>query len=222
VPPKAPLPLRPPRQDRSRRTLERILDVTEALLEEQRFEAIPVARIVREAGTSVGAFYARFRDKDALLPALYQRYDRWIRERAAGIEAARPWEGMSFAGTVTWLVKEIAQVFLARRNLMRAMVLHTRLRPDKVDDETKARRAQQMAFLKRVLLDHRESIHHPDPERAVDLAIYMAAALCREWLLFSDAPHASTTGGDTVEVEREIARQKLGYLVHQDSDSLLP
>ena len=205
-------PLREPHQERARRTLKRILDVTEALLEERTFEAISVSEIVRAAGTSVGAFYARFRDKDALLSALYGRYDRWIREHAAELERGQPWDGLDLHGTVTWLVGELVGLFCGRRFLMRAMTLHARLRPEKIDAETRARRERQMAFLRRALLEHRAEINHPDPERAVELAIFMAASLCREWLLFHDAPHASTTDADESEVAREVGRQMLGYL----------
>ena len=73
--------LREPLQDRSRRTMERLLEVTETLLNDQPFESISVQQIVRAANTSVGAFYARFRDKQALLPCLYNRYDQSLETR---------------------------------------------------------------------------------------------------------------------------------------------
>ena len=65
----------PPQQERSRRTLRRILSATERLLLKRPFEDIGVQEIVRAARTSVGSFYARFDDKAALLTALYERYD---------------------------------------------------------------------------------------------------------------------------------------------------
>ncbi len=205
-------PLREPLQERSRQTLKRILDATEALLEQRAFEAISVGQIVRAAGSSVGAFYARFRDKDALLPALYERYDRWIQEHAAELERDRPWDGLDLKDTVTWLVGELIVVFRGRRFLMRAMTLHARMRPEKIDAETRARRERQMSFLHRALLERKAEILHPHPERAIELAIFMAASLCREWLLFPDAPHASTTDADEAEVAREVGRQMFGYL----------
>ena len=154
----------------------------------------------------------RASDKDALLTALYGRYDIWIREHAAELERDQPWVGLDLTDTVTWLVGELVELFRGRRFLMRAMTLHARLRPEKIDAETRQRRERQMAFLRRALLERRDEIRHPDPERAVDLAIFMAASLCREWLLFHDAPHAKTTAADESEVEREVGRQMLGYL----------
>src|SRR5579871_3811602 len=71
-----PTGLRPAKQARSSRTLERILRATRDLLHEKEFEEITVAEIVQRAQSSCGAFYARFPSKEALLPALYDAYTR--------------------------------------------------------------------------------------------------------------------------------------------------
>ena len=44
------------------------------------------------------------------------------------------------------------------------------------------------------LLVHRDEIRHPDPERAASLAIFFAASIARERLLFADAPHSNSAG----------------------------
>lgn len=63
--------VKPPRQDRSRDTQDRLIEAAERLLARNRSWAeITIAELVKEAGTSVGAFYNRFRDKDALLHVL--------------------------------------------------------------------------------------------------------------------------------------------------------
>ncbi len=53
--------------------MERILGAAEELLREKPFDGVTVAEIVRRADSSVGAFYARFPAKAALLSALYAR-----------------------------------------------------------------------------------------------------------------------------------------------------
>ena len=205
-------PVRPPRQARARQTLERLLDATEAMLATRPFDAISVAEIVAAAGTSVGAFYARFRDKDALLPALYERYDAWLTARTTCLAAERPWEGRSLSEVADWLAAELVRFFDERRHLMRALALHARLRPEKIDADTRARRKRQTSFLREALLTCRDEIDHPDPERAVDLAIFMAASTCREWILFAEAPHAEATRDTNDELVREVARLIVGYL----------
>ena len=73
--------VQPPKQDRSRDTKDRILRATEKLLRREAFEAVSVRRIIEEARTSIGSFYARFRDKNALLPVLYAEYEVQLEQR---------------------------------------------------------------------------------------------------------------------------------------------
>jgi AcrR family transcriptional regulator len=75
--------LREPRQDRSRRTLKRILEAGLYLLEHEGPDALTVTEITKRARTSVGSFYARFNGKDALL--------RYMGERSLN-EALEMWE----------------------------------------------------------------------------------------------------------------------------------
>ncbi|NNL66054.1 MAG: helix-turn-helix transcriptional regulator, partial [Myxococcales bacterium] len=87
--------VREPRQSRSRETLDRILDAAEALVAEKGFEDATVAEIVRRGGSSVGAFYTRFRDKDGLLYALYERYMEQAILTADDALDPQRWEGAS-------------------------------------------------------------------------------------------------------------------------------
>ena len=68
--PTAPAPdpfVRGPRQDRSRKTLRRILDASIFILEHDGPDALIVTTITKRARASVGSFYARFRGKEDLL-----------------------------------------------------------------------------------------------------------------------------------------------------------
>ena len=70
MPPKASAPdplVRGPRQDRSRKTLRRILDASIFILEHDGPDALIVTTITKRARASVGSFYARFRGKEDLL-----------------------------------------------------------------------------------------------------------------------------------------------------------
>ena len=105
--------VRPPRQARSQETLERILDAAEALVTEKGFEDSPVAEIVARADSSVGAFYARFHDKEGLLHALYERY---FSEAVATTDAAlapERWQGASVAELIRFGAEEFERAGLA-------------------------------------------------------------------------------------------------------------
>ena len=79
---RAPLPTK---QTRSRKTRDALIAAAWRLLEDQPWQVISISEIVKAAGCSVGAFYSRFADKEALLESLAAGWleKRWA-ERAAG------------------------------------------------------------------------------------------------------------------------------------------
>lgn len=64
-----------PKQSRSADTQEKLLIALEALLAERFFESITIRDLAERAGVASGTIYRRFKDKEALLPVLYERYD---------------------------------------------------------------------------------------------------------------------------------------------------
>jgi len=65
--------VQPPAQGRSERTFFRFLDAAEGLLAKRHWHEVSVQQIVKKAGASVGSFYNRFTDKNALLHCLDDR-----------------------------------------------------------------------------------------------------------------------------------------------------
>jgi AcrR family transcriptional regulator len=66
--------VRPVKQLRARRSRDRLLDAGQKLVARRPFDQLSVADIARAANCSVGAFYLRFRDKDAFFRALIAQY----------------------------------------------------------------------------------------------------------------------------------------------------
>jgi len=123
--------VRPPRQARSHLTLGRILDAAEALLREKRWEDASVAEIARRAGSSVGAFYSRFRDKDALLSALHERF---VEEAIATAELAmneQRWANASICEIVRELVAFQVRLQDQHAGLWRAIALRATQEPER-------------------------------------------------------------------------------------------
>ena len=71
-----------PKQTRSQDTQERVLKALEELLSERFFEQITIRDLAARTGVSSGTIYRRFKDKEALLPVLYERFDHSISEWA--------------------------------------------------------------------------------------------------------------------------------------------
>jgi AcrR family transcriptional regulator len=64
----------PVKQLRARRSRDRMLHAGQKLVAKRPIDALLVADIARAANSSVGAFYLRFRDKDAFFRALIAQY----------------------------------------------------------------------------------------------------------------------------------------------------
>lgn len=74
-----------PAQNRSERTFFRFLDAAEGLLAVRHWHEVSVQEIVRRAEASVGSFYNRFADKEALLGCLDDRLGQECRRTVAGL-----------------------------------------------------------------------------------------------------------------------------------------
>ena len=93
---------------RQQRT-DALYDAALRLLAKKDYETISVAAIAREAGTSVGAFYGRFRDKNSFLLAAISSAFRTLATEANHDLAPDRWREKSKADTVLGLVRHIVQ-----------------------------------------------------------------------------------------------------------------
>ena len=110
----------PRTQARSEETLARILDATESLLMQRRFEDISVGEIVRQSRSSVGAFYARFPDKDALLGCLYERFRKELAALTDAMFDPARWQNESLDAVLATAVPFLVQLHRERQGLLRA------------------------------------------------------------------------------------------------------
>jgi AcrR family transcriptional regulator len=203
--------VRAPRQRRSQETLDRILDATERLLLKRRFESLSVQEIVRASGASVGAFYNRFRDKDALIWALYDRYDAGLGDWISDWRRRQGESPANLVQAAAWVTRYLIDTFQARRHLLRTLALLVRAHPE-AEEGAQARRTAQHRFLIDALLAHRDQILHPEPERAVQAAVFGAASICRERILFAEGLHARTTEQSNTQLLQDVTSMIIGLL----------
>jgi AcrR family transcriptional regulator len=207
-----PTGLRPAKQARSSQTLDRILIATRELLHEKEFEEITIAEIVRRARSSCGAFYARFASKEALLPALYDAYSRSLPTEATVWSDPSTWGERSLPVRVAKMVRFVIRDYRATRLFMRPLALYARQHPQAISPENRQLSGDKHRAACAFLLECRDEITHPDPERAVDLIAYFIPAIGRDKILFGDAPHASSVQVEDAMLEEELIRMALGYL----------
>ena len=77
----------PVKQERGSRTRDRLLKAGQRLITKRDFDSMSVADIAGAAGCSVGAFYQRFRDKEAFFGALVAHYVNEARAATLGLYA---------------------------------------------------------------------------------------------------------------------------------------
>ena len=203
-------PVNKPLQARSQATLDRIVEATESLLQTNTLRQISIAQIVALSKTSTGSFYARFKNKESLLPALYCRYEASLDKE---LEAFETNEADSLEAAIDSVVDFIVKFFSRRKNLLRALAIYVREAPEAVDHESRIVRQSQFSVIHKSLLRFSKEIQHSNPERAIQLAIYMITCLCRDQILFASSTHAASVAAGDDELKRETAAMALGYLL---------
>lgn len=174
--------VRPPQQARSQLTLSRILDAAESILAEKSWADASVAEIARRAGSSVGAFYTRFPDKDTLLAALHQRFieEAWATAQVA-LDETR-WAGASICEIVRELVAFQVRVQDQRRGQLRALATRA------IDDPRFHSRGEQLRQMMeerftRLVVARRHEILHPIPVVAAAFVARLISAMLLNRLL---------------------------------------
>lgn len=203
-------PYKTPCQKRSRESLERLLDAAEDQIRTEGLESLTINSVVSRVGLSVGAFYARFPDKTALIHAVQDRFH----ERLEPILRAQMLEEAGSRSTLADAVDAAIEVLIrnvtGERELSRAFMMMS------VFDPVLRARGELVNRVRRetlteVLMRHRPEIGHPDPVLAIDIAYGMYAAVVRGRLIFG-LEHELYYGIDNATIYNELKRALALYL----------
>ena len=167
-------------QKRVARTREKILAALEQLLESKEFEAISIADIARQGGVAVGSIYSHFEDKEALLPALFDRYVERIEERVAEFVEHGTIDGEKYEAGDTPDLREMIEQSIrgAHRQvtetlgLRRALLTYRRLNPDVEVPLVSKLGHDAIELLAAELTKHRDEIVHDDLHEAARMVSY--------------------------------------------------
>lgn len=198
--PGLPTGFHPPRQERSRDTLRRLATALDALLLETRSSELSVRDLVDRAGTSVGAFYARFDDRDAALAWASASF--WNRSRELWSEylGSERWTGLSAAAALTRVVRTSTRVMLSDADRLRAFVgLSTAM----ADRGLLRAMAEHDCFVASavgdLILARCGEVRHPDPRSAGREGFLRVLAAAR-----SHVVHGGAHGGCRGKEERDL------------------
>lgn len=112
----------PPKQERSRRSYNRILEVTAELLAGRPFDEISVAEIAERAGYTKGAFYHRFDSKATLLRHLVARLTTGALEEWESFLDPEAWSDRALREFLEAFIGRLVAIYTRSTHLMRAFV----------------------------------------------------------------------------------------------------
>jgi len=200
-------PAQPPQQERSRATLERILAACEELLDERLFEQLTMGAIAERAQVAVGTLYTRFRSKEELLPALFERHDRAVGARVGGLlekVQAEP----DLRARIDLIVAFAVDYHTRHRGLLRALTMYVRAHPESVPAQTFAERGRQYGAVAQALVADGEGVAQRQGEsalQAAEFALGVVNSVCREQLLFDEVTPLKARRRSRAALERRLA-----------------
>jgi AcrR family transcriptional regulator len=194
-------PRREPRQDRSRFTVEAILEAATRVFDASGYEGTTNA-VAERAGVSVGSLYQYFPSKDALLTALHERHVDQARAETLAVLAQMP------AGQPVRMLEVLARRLIALHRLhpRLQLLLHEErrwLRPP--SDESAANRALRGAVTD-WLLASRTPVARADVATAAVVLMRQAESLVHAAVL---EPSGATDG----EMGLAIGQALAGYVL---------
>ncbi len=212
--------VRQPRQDRSRRTLEAVLDAAEALIAERGVEVLKLSDVSTRAGYTTGAIYARFRDKEALLHQLYDRFvDRTMAVMDEGYTTLTA-DGVSLDDALAlWIRTLIAH---QRQNSSLRNAFLTRVQTE----ERYRLRSRELSLhaawcFRQVLEQHHDRIAHDNLDRVSGMAVLLIHAAIEPAITMREPASVYVPVSDDALVT-ELVRVLRAYLETAPADALAP
>jgi AcrR family transcriptional regulator len=192
-------------QERSRATVDALLDATARILVEEGFDKASTNHIAKVAGVSVGSLYQYFPSKEALVAAVIERHSQEI-SRAVRGELAEVMS-LPLAKGVRRLVAAAVMAHSVDPNLHRALAEQIP-RVGKLQDVETFNR-ENYALIRTYLESRRDEIRAVDLDLASFVCVTSIEALTHNAVLH----HADTISGEAMEaLIDEGARLVFGYL----------
>jgi AcrR family transcriptional regulator len=211
-------PVRPALQRRSLKTQQKILKVVENLLREGKFERATVQDIVRRSRCSIGAFYGRFKDKNAALFSFYDAHCAQLESTTLAIlDVNRP-GGDSLARILTEFVEATVRHTLAHAAILKAdTIKFSNEEDDPFLDRARKMNQQLYQALAAVLLARRDEFDHPNDRLSAMFVLGIVGGLTRDAITTGQKLMETTASAEMLQ--NELTRTVLGYLgvkVRQD------
>jgi AcrR family transcriptional regulator len=191
-------------QQRSRVTVETLLDATARVLVKEGYDRASTNRIAAKAGVSVGSLYQYFPNKEALVAALVARHNREMLQLLR--EALKEVGSFDLATAMRELVRAAVDAHLVDSALHRIFAEQV----PRMGQLAKIEELQKQIFLlvRGYLEQRRHEIAVSDLDSATSICVTTVEALTHEFVI--NKPEA--LDGDRDTFIDEVTRLVVGYL----------
>lgn len=202
--------IRKPTQVRSQQTLERIILSSTRLISNRSYDDVTIADITAAAEISVGAFYARFRNKGALFGMLRESLAQETQSRISDA-LATDWSGVGLHDLLLNIVANNAELYEKYRGVLAAIYLKTRESDSGKSDELLHYNQKIASQIETLLLLKRDELCHARPRVAIRIAIACMTSMLRDAIVFNDRSFYPKPR-DTATISRHVTRVVYQYL----------
>lgn len=200
-----------PRQRRSRHTRARLLKAAVEVLNAHGLDGATIPRIADAAGVAPASVYRRFRDKDALMRAVFSEIVKSSEEHSRNAMQIDVFTDRTFSGVASELIRTLIRQYRTYPGLMRSML---RFAESDADFRSHAITATANNFRRGIdlLAQFSDEIAHRDPSRAITFALLSVATIIEARILEPITLWDELHPVPDDELHAELTRMFLAYL----------
>ena len=198
-----------PKQQRSQDTQRKLLSALYFCLQDKYFEHITIKELADHAGVSVGTFYRRFKNKESLLPLLYQDFGNDLSQWVTSLELM-VFDNLKDA--VEKITVETYQFLATRKSVFRTLHLNSRLYSTLLDSDKSVDRNVIYQRLATIILNFKQEIITKDQSKVVSIAIFMIINGLLDKVLYPTLTPATACKINAEEFSIELPKIIVPYL----------
>lgn len=200
-----------PKQQRSQDTQRKLLAALHICLKDKFFEHISIKELAEHAGVSVGTFYRRFKDKNSLLPLLYQDFGNDLSLWVDNLELI---EFTNLQDVVEIVSLETYEFLANRSSIFRTLHLNSRLHSALLASDKSVDRKDIYHRLANLLLNFKHEITAEDEKKAAEAVIFIMINALLDKVLYPTLTPAIASDLNAKEFSLELPKILLPYLTH--------
>ncbi|HEN8736047.1 TetR/AcrR family transcriptional regulator [Pseudomonas sp. A2] len=203
--------VRPPQQDRSRQSLEKVLTAARQLLCKSPTADLTLIEVSKAAGVSIGSIYGRFKGKDDLLQVVFEdaleKMDLEWQALMKGLEA----QPLSLPERLPLLVDTLAE-FLSRHAAILKPFMNRASHGDIARSGKEYHGRMAAGFIAQISA-HQNEIRHSDPDRAIHSCFRITYSSLARFLGLGSAADAAGEG-DWSHLKQDLGTMSVLFLTH--------